>query len=109
MLLSALGSPAHLLSVGFRAYVNSFARTVPVIPKAALKTLLQHIMWNGDEFGFGPGLGLLLYTFIGADREALKACIKSCSFTKNPNGGWVWGGGIKLEAWNWVLKSAPVP
>lgn len=56
MLLSALGSPTYLLSVFFRGYVNSFTRTIPVIPKAALKTLLQHVMWRGGEFGFGPGL-----------------------------------------------------
>ena len=41
----------------FRGYVNSFARTIPVIPKAALKTLPQHVTWRGGEFGLGPGLG----------------------------------------------------
>lgn len=102
---SVLWDHAHTLSVIFRERIF-FARTIPVIPRAALNTLPQHIMWRGGEFGLGPDLGLAsvhLHSCIQRGSTATVAALPEIQM------GWIWGKDIKLETWNWALKSVPVP
>lgn len=62
MLLSALGSPTFLLSVGFNRCVNFFGKNYPSYPKGSPEVNLALVLV----------LGFLLHTTVGADREALR-------------------------------------
>lgn len=72
---SGLWDHPHTYCVVFRGYVNSFTRTIAVIPKAALKTLPQHIMWRGGEFGLGLGLGFASVRLLGCIQRGITATV----------------------------------